>query len=73
MFSVSVNIDEIIQKGQVIGGVGSTGTLSTGNHLHFSVYDKNNLVNPLSIINFNDTFDKNEYENNEITDEDIED
>ena len=73
MFSVSVNIDEIIQKGQVIGGVGSTGTLSTGNHLHFSVYDKNILVNPLSIINFSDTFDKNEYENNEITDEDIED
>ena len=66
LFSVNVKLNDYVQKGQVIGGVGSTGTLSTGNHLHFTVYEKGKLINPLNIINFNDTFNNDE-ENNEVT------
>lgn len=42
-----------ITKGDEIGGVGSTGSLSTGSHLHFSVFENGELINPLSLVNFN--------------------
>ena len=47
-----------IKKGEQLGGVGTTGTLSTGNHLHFTVYKNNKTINPLEIVNFNDVFEK---------------
>ncbi|MFC4290905.1 M23 family metallopeptidase [Sphingorhabdus arenilitoris] len=37
-----------VRRGQVIGYVGSTG-LSTGPHLHYSLYRNNRAINPLSI------------------------
>ena len=50
-YSIQENTE--IQKGIQIGGVGTTGTLSTGNHLHFTVYKDGQTINPLSIVNFN--------------------
>lgn len=47
-----------IKKGEQLGGVGTTGTLSTGNHLHFTVYKNNKTINPLEIVNFNDVFEE---------------
>lgn len=52
-----------IKKGEELGGVGTTGTLSTGNHLHFTVYKNNKTINPLEIVNFNDVFEKEEIQN----------
>lgn len=51
--SISVVVGQMIKKGNSIGGVGTTGTLSTGNHLHFTVYKNNEKINPLDIIDFN--------------------
>ena len=67
MISVNVQKDDNVQKGEVIGGVGSTGTLSTGNHLHFTVYEKGKLINPLNIINFNDNYNEDEEKIENIT------
>jgi murein DD-endopeptidase MepM/ murein hydrolase activator NlpD len=44
--SSSVRPGARIERGQVIGTVGTTG-LSTGPHLHFSLYDRGNYVDPL--------------------------
>ncbi|MFA6195792.1 MAG: peptidoglycan DD-metalloendopeptidase family protein [Sulfurimonas sp.] len=38
-----------IQKGQVIGYIGSTG-LSTGPHLHFGLYRDNIAIDPLTVV-----------------------
>ena len=55
---ITVTQGATISKGEKIGGVGTTGTLSTGNHLHFTVYKNNNRVNPLEIYNFNKEYAK---------------
>ena len=46
---IAVKKDDIIEKGQVIGAIGSTG-LSTGPHLHWSVMLNNSYIDPLKLI-----------------------
>jgi murein DD-endopeptidase MepM/ murein hydrolase activator NlpD len=46
---ISVKKDDIIEKGQIIGAIGSTG-LSTGPHLHWSVMLNNSYIDPLKLI-----------------------
>ena len=41
---------QIIKKGERIGYMGSTGSLSTGNHLHWEVYQYGTLCDPLSFF-----------------------
>jgi len=49
--SFAVKQGDRIARGRKIGEVGNTG-YSTGPHLHFGIYDKNNkLVNPLELLN----------------------
>jgi murein DD-endopeptidase MepM/ murein hydrolase activator NlpD len=46
---IAVKKDDILEKGQVIGAIGSTG-LSTGPHLHWSVMLNNSYIDPLNLI-----------------------
>lgn len=46
LFLPKFALGDSITRGQVIGYVGSTG-LSTGYHLHYTIYYKNKAVNPL--------------------------
>jgi len=43
--SINVKVGQKVNQGDVIGKVGSTG-YSTGNHLHFSMYEKSTPANP---------------------------
>jgi murein DD-endopeptidase MepM/ murein hydrolase activator NlpD len=49
MKSVKVKKGQIVEKGDVIGIMGSTGH-STGTHLHFEIYLNGNLKNPTSYL-----------------------
>jgi murein DD-endopeptidase MepM/ murein hydrolase activator NlpD len=49
--TISVKQGDKVASGRKIGESGNTGH-STGPHLHFGIYDKNNrLVNPLELLN----------------------
>ncbi len=43
---------ELVKTGEVIASAGSTGTLSTGAHLHFELWDDGYPVNPSNYIDF---------------------
>ncbi|MDY4938279.1 MAG: M23 family metallopeptidase, partial [Lachnospiraceae bacterium] len=45
----AVSAGEYVEKGQIVGYVGSTGQ-STGNHLHFEVYQNGTRVDPLNFV-----------------------
>lgn len=46
----AVSAGQTVKKGQVVGYIGSTG-MSTGPHLHFSLYKGSQLVDPLQLYN----------------------
>lgn len=46
---IAVYVGEIVEQGQVIGYVGSTGN-STGNHLHFEVRINGKVTNPIDTL-----------------------
>jgi murein DD-endopeptidase MepM/ murein hydrolase activator NlpD len=50
MSSIRVRNGVYVRTGEIIGYVGNTG-LSTGSHLHFTVYKNGRTVNPLVLIN----------------------
>lgn len=52
MESLEVEEDELVEKGQVIGYVGTTG-YSTGCHLHFQAMIKNQSFNPEALYQLN--------------------
>ncbi len=45
------NIGDYVTQGDLIAGVGTTGS-STGNHLHFEVYENDELIDGFSLIDF---------------------
>ena len=47
--SLAVSAGQYVEKGQVIGYVGSTGQ-SSGPHLHFEVYQNGTRVDPLGFV-----------------------
>lgn len=54
LYKVDVIQNQEVVLGQRIGGVGTTGTFSTGNHLHFSItegsYLNRKYINPLIVL-----------------------
>lgn len=44
---------DLVKSGEVIASAGSTGSFSTGPHLHFELWNDGYPVNPINYINFN--------------------
>ena len=44
---------DLVKSGEVIASAGSTGSFSTGSHLHFELWNNGYPVNPANYINFN--------------------
>lgn len=44
---------DLVKSGEVIASAGSTGSFSTGSHLHFELWNEGYPVNPSNYINFN--------------------
>jgi murein DD-endopeptidase MepM/ murein hydrolase activator NlpD len=51
MDAYSVELGEIVKKGDVIGFVGTSG-ISTGPHLHFEIKKEGKNINPANLIDF---------------------
>ncbi len=49
---LNVTTGRVVKRGEVIGGLGGTGTLSTGPHLHFGVYQNGRWMNPELFVRF---------------------
>jgi murein DD-endopeptidase MepM/ murein hydrolase activator NlpD len=49
MSSLSVSKGEVVQKGEKLGVMGSTGR-STGVHLHFEIIKNGNVINPIRLL-----------------------
>lgn len=54
--SINVTAQEVVKKGQVIGGVGNTGAVRSsrggdGTHLHFEIHRNGRFINPLYVLN----------------------
>ena len=47
--SISVNVGDKVDKGDIISKMGSTGR-STGSHLHFEIHKNNKPIDPMNII-----------------------
>ena len=64
LYTIMVEENQFINKGEVIGFVGSTGS-STGPHLHYEVIKNKKKINPLPFCYLNtiDTSKVNYYEN----------
>ena len=49
--TVSVNLGTVLEKGQVLGIMGTTGN-SSGVHLHFEVIINDQVVDPITYVNY---------------------
>ena len=48
---IFVNENEYLEKGQLIGTVGSSGRVKAGPHLHFEIFIKGRRIDPEGLIN----------------------
>lgn len=70
--TITVKEGEIVDQGQVIGKMGSSGR-STGMHLHFEVRENGSAVNPTNFVDINNSRPNSELENleNESNNEEV--